>query len=92
MIMGYLRVFKGDICWKRKKINHMRPDERVKLGLSYMPQLENIFPTLSVHENLEMGGYLLSNVKDRIEEIYNIFLVLKEREKQKSAILSDGER
>lgn len=93
-IMGYLRPFEGDIYFKGESIIDLGVHERVRKGISYVPQLENIFPYLNVRETLEMGGYLLKKdeLKKRITEMFELFPVLKGREKQDGATMSGGER
>jgi ABC-type branched-subunit amino acid transport system ATPase component len=91
-ISGILKVKKGQIVFQGKQIQNLRPDERVQKGIGYVHQDNNVFPTLSVMENLEMGAYLLSGFEDRLEDIFRLFPILKERKKQKAGTLSGGER
>jgi ABC-type branched-subunit amino acid transport system ATPase component len=91
-IMGYTRIFRGCIDYKGKRIDRLRSDERIKKGVGYVPQLDNVFPNLNVRENLEMGGFLSSNVENKIKEIHDLFPILRKREKQKAGTMSGGER
>lgn len=94
VIMGYLAPQIGSIIFDSADITALRPDQRVGQGIAYVPQLENVFPSLTVEENLIMGGYLLvrEQVKGRIEELYAQFPRLAERKNQRVRTLSGGER
>jgi ABC-type branched-subunit amino acid transport system ATPase component len=93
-IMGYLPIFKGEVYWKGDKITHLKPHEKVKRGFAYVPQLGNVFPSLSVRENLEMGGFMESKeaIKEGIEKAFQLFPFLAERLNQKAGTLSGGQR
>ncbi len=94
-ILGLATLFKGEIYLMGEEITRAPPEAKVKMGLGYVPQVANVFPDLTVEENLEMGGYLISSkqeLKERIGEMYRMFPILKERRKQKAAVLSGGER
>lgn len=85
----------GEIIFEGKTINGMPPHDLVKKGLCIVPEGRKIFPTMTVMENLEMGGYTLSDTKatrDTIERVFHLFSVLKERRKQKAGTLSSGEQ
>ena len=72
----------------------MRTDQLVRKGIAYVPQVNNVFPTLSVEENLQMGGNALPSavLKERIERALNMFPDLRSREHDLAASLSGGER
>jgi branched-chain amino acid transport system ATP-binding protein len=93
-IMGYLPIFKGEIYWKGDKITHLKPHEKAKRGFAYVPQLGNVFSSLSVRENLEMGGFIESKdeIKKGMEKAFRLFPFLAERLKQKAGTLSGGQR
>ena len=94
-IYGIADVFKGKILFNGREITHLRADEVTKLGVSYIPQINNVFSNLTVEENLKMGAYIRtdkSKIKDDIEKLYQLFPILKERRKQKAKTLSGGER
>lgn len=90
-IAGTLPVKSGTIQFKNKQINDIPPHERVNMGMSYVPQDFNIFPDLTVLENLEMGGFTLTNLSQKIDEIFSYFPILKERSHQYANTLSGGE-
>jgi ABC-type branched-subunit amino acid transport system ATPase component len=56
-LMGYVSIFKGEIRWKGDDVTRLKPHEKVTRGFGYVPQLGNVFPSLSILENLEMGGF-----------------------------------
>jgi len=58
-IMGYLSPTRGSVRFKGEDVTHLRPDERVRKGIGYVPQLDNKFPSLTVIENSEMEGFTL---------------------------------
>ncbi len=94
-IYGIADVFKGKIFFNGNEITRFRADEITKMGVSYVPQINNIFSNLTVEENLKMGAYIRtdkSKIKDDIERLYQLFPILKERWKQKAKTLSGGER
>jgi len=93
-IMGYISIFSGDIFWKGNDITDLKPHEKVNKGFAYVPQLGNVFPSMSVMENLEMGGFTLDKVliKERMGKAFHLFPILAERLRQKAGTLSGGQR
>jgi ABC-type branched-subunit amino acid transport system ATPase component len=93
-IMGFLRPTRGRILFRDEDVTVLRPDEKVRKGIGYVPQLENVFPSLTVEENLEMGGYIEDKrrLPERIEGAYELFPVLKERRGQRVRTMSGGQR
>jgi ABC-type branched-subunit amino acid transport system ATPase component len=93
-IMGYISIFEGSISWKGKDITRLQPHEKVIQGFGYVPQLGNVFSSLNVKENLEMGGFNQDKeiVKKRMENFFQLFPILAKRVKQKAGTLSGGER
>lgn len=93
-IMGYLPPNRGKILFRDEEVTKVSPDEKVRKGIGYVPQLENVFSSLTVEENLEMGGYIedKKRVIERIEEAYELFPVLKERRGQRVRNMSGGQR
>ncbi len=90
-IFGTVKIFKGKIYFNGEDITKLKPNEIVSRGISYVPQTENVFLNLTVMENLELGAYLKKNY-EKIEDIFDIFPVLKEKRKEKAINLSGGER
>lgn len=93
-ILGYLKPTTGRILFDEQDITHLRADQRVRRGISYVPQLENVFPSLNGEENLRMGGYSLpkKEVRQQMDKIYDLFPRLAERKKQRVRTMSGGER
>ena len=93
-LMGYIPVFEGNIYWRGDNITHLKPHEKVSRGFGYVPQLGNVFPSLTVRENLEMGGFVQSKgiIKERTEKAFQLFPILADRLKQKAGTLSGGQR
>ena len=91
-IFGILRPAAGDIKLDGESIVGVRPDKVVRRGLSYVPQLDNAFPSLTVRENLQMGAYIRDGYEDRLSEVLEIFPILKDKIDTKAVSLSGGER
>lgn len=93
-IMGYATRTGGSVTLDGKDITMLRSDERVSCGIAYVPQLENVFPSLTAEENLRMGGYTLSKseLRRRMELQYESFPRIAERRKQRVHTMSGGER
>jgi ABC-type branched-subunit amino acid transport system ATPase component len=94
VIMGYLTTTAGEVRLRGEAVTRLAPDQRVRRGIAYVPQLDNVFASLTVLENLRMGGYLLPRreVQSRIERLYAEFPLLAERRWQRVHTLSGGQR
>jgi neutral amino acid transport system ATP-binding protein len=92
-IFGLLSPNQGTITFKGDNIGGLKSDKIVKKGMCYVPQVANVFASLTVEENLEMGAYISNgNLKQQKDYIYTMFPKLQERRKQKAGTLSGGER
>jgi len=92
-MLGLLNLKSGTISIDGKNISKLSPQERVKLGISFVPQSRNVFAELTVKENLEIGAFLRNENLDKIiEEIYELFPILKEKRSQVVGELSGGQR
>jgi ABC-type branched-subunit amino acid transport system ATPase component len=92
-IAGLLRPHQGEIYFQGEKIHGLRPAEITRKGLCYVPQEQNIFPSLSVAENLEMGAYVFQKGwRQKYEEVFGRFPILRDRVKMRAGGLSGGER
>lgn len=92
-VFGLTTLFGGTIRFNGTEIQGSRPEDVVHNGISYVPQTENVFPSLSVRENLEMGAYVLDTVPaDRLEAVFDRFPVLAERRSQPARTLSGGQQ
>ena len=93
-IFGIASYYTGDVEYRGQDISGWRTDQLVNHGIAYVPQVDNVFPSLSVKENLQMGGNALSNrvLNERIERAIDMFPDLRSREYDLAASLSGGER
>ncbi|WP_421656888.1 ABC transporter ATP-binding protein [Leptothermofonsia sp. ETS-13] len=93
-IFGLLTPHKGTIVFKGASIAGLKSDQIVQRGMGYVPQIANVFRSLTVEENLEMGAFVLGNtsLQSLKEEIFSRFPRLAERRKQQAGTLSGGER
>ena len=92
-MLGLLNLKSGSVIIDGKDISKLSPQDRVKEGISFVPQTKNVFAGMTVEENLEMGAFLINDeIKDTIEEIYNLFPILKEKRNQLVGELSGGQR
>lgn len=94
-ISGVLDPLKGTVEFEGRKIQSMEPDKVVRLGISHVPEGREIFPFLSVRDNLKMGAYIRtdqSGVAADIEKAFNYFPVLRERQDQLAGQLSGGQQ
>jgi len=92
-ILGLLNLSSGSVDFSGKVITNMLPQDRVSLGIAFVPQTQNVFTGMTVQENLEMGAFLRQdNITDTIDQIYELFPVLKEKRNQSVGELSGGQR
>ena len=94
-IAGLVKEEKGDILFEGERINDLPPYERVKKGITLVPEGGELFPYMTVQENLDIGSYLPEARKkkdENLEIVFNIFPRLKERRNQLAGTLSGGER
>ena len=92
-MLGLLNLKSGSIVIDGKDISNLSPQDRVKEGISFVPQTKNVFAGMTVEENLEMGAFLLDkNLRELINDIYDLFPILKEKRNQLVGELSGGQR
>jgi ABC-type branched-subunit amino acid transport system ATPase component len=93
-IFGIASYYRGTVEYRGQEVSGWRTDQLVNRGIAYVPQVDNVFPSLSVKENLQMGGNTLSNrvLNERIERAIEMFPDLRSREYDLAASLSGGER
>jgi len=92
-MLGLLNLKSGSVKIDGKDISKFSPQDRVKKGISFVPQNKNVFAGMTVEENLEMGAFLINDeIKNIIEEIYDLFPILKEKRNQMVGELSGGQR
>ena len=95
-IMGLVHMGRGEVTFDGKKLNRMHAHKICKAGIAYVPEGREVFPNMTVLENLEMGAYCRSytaaQMNEKLEEMYTMFPRLKERLKQKAGSMSGGEQ
>ena len=92
-MLGLLNLKSGSIKIDGKDITKLSPQDRVKEGISFVPQTKNVFAGMTVEENLEMGAFLvLDDYRSTIDEIYSLFPILREKRNQLVGELSGGQR
>ncbi len=92
-LFGMVRLRRGEVRLDGDPIGRLTPQDRVKRGMAFVPQNGNIFATLSVRENLEMGAFLRrDDISDSIERVFDLFPVLGEKHRQLAGELSGGQR
>ena len=94
-IFGLIKPKKGVVLFSGRDISLKEPEEKVGMGIAYIPQGKNIFPSLTVRENLEMGGTPLHNsrvIEKAIQDIFQRYPILNKRMKMKAGSLSGGEK
>ncbi|MBS1256448.1 MAG: High-affinity branched-chain amino acid transport ATP-binding protein LivF [Deltaproteobacteria bacterium] len=92
-LLGMLNLHKGHVFLDGQDISGMSPQQRVSQGMAFVPQNQNVFVTMTVQENLEMGAYLRrDNITETMNQVFELFPVLKEKRKQIAGELSGGQR
>jgi neutral amino acid transport system ATP-binding protein len=91
-IFGLLRPRSGRVTLRGEDLTGMAPHSITRRGMSYVPQLDNVFPSLTVEENLEVGSLRRAETGERIAEMYELFPRLAERRGQAAGTMSGGER
>ena len=92
-MLGLLKLKSGSVTLNGEDISKISPQDRVKKGISFVPQTRNVFAELTVRENLEIGGFLTEgSLENKIESIYSLFPILSEKKSQVVGQLSGGQR
>ena len=92
-IFGLLAPKQGSVVFEDSNITGMPTDRLIRLGMSYVPQTGNIFPSLTIEENLEMGAFVDdTDVRSQVSEMYRIFPDLERSRRQRAGSLSGGQR
>jgi branched-chain amino acid transport system ATP-binding protein len=92
-MLGILNLKNGDVNLDGTDITNFRTQDRIKQGISFVPQTKNIFTELTVEENLEMGAFINEeNISSKIEEMYDLFPIIEEKKDQQAGELSGGQR
>jgi len=92
-MLGLLKLKSGSVTLNGEDISNINPQDRVKKGISFVPQTRNVFAELTVRENLEIGGFLTEgSLENKIESIYSLFPILSEKKSKIVGQLSGGQR
>ena len=92
-VFGMLKLREGSVRIGGKDITHLSPQDRVAEGMAFVPQTSNIFTSLTVEENLEMGAFLRrDDIRATMEQVYELFPILKDKRRQAAGELSGGQR
>jgi len=91
-IYGLIDCWEGTVTFDDEEITSLRADQVTERGMCYVPQRENIFPTLTVRENLEMGAYIDDPTPEDFREVWDRFPFLEERENMRASAMSGGQQ
>lgn len=92
-VFGMLNLREGHVVLGGEDITRLSPQDRVARGMGFVPQVNNVFPTMSVQENLEMGAFLRNDdFSDTMEQVFDLFPILKDKRHQNAGELSGGQR
>ncbi len=92
-LLGMLNLSEGKVLLDGRDISDLSPQDRVKEGMAFVPQTNNVFASMTVQENLEMGAYLRrDNYMETMDQIYSLFPILAEKRNQAAGELSGGQR
>ena len=92
-LFGLLPIRHGKVFFDGEDITNLQPQQRVLKGVGFVPQTNNIFPSLTVKENLEMGAFIdQNNMNEMLDYVYELFPILKDKKNQNTGELSGGQR
>lgn len=92
-VFGMLPLRQGRVVFNGEDITQLKPEERVIKGMGFVPQTNNVFTSMTVEENLEMGAFIRNDpISDSIAQVYDLFPILKQKRKQSAGELSGGQR
>ena len=92
-VFGMLTLRGGHVKIDGEDITHLSPQDRVAKGMAFVPQTNNVFPSMSVEENLEMGAFLRrDDIAATMAQVYDLFPILKDKRRQAAGELSGGQR
>jgi len=92
-VFGMLDIHKGRVVLDGEDITKLSPQARVAKGMAFVPQTSNVFPSMTVEENLEMGAFLRrDDINATMEQVYELFPILKDKRRQNAGELSGGQR
>jgi len=92
-VFGMLNIHTGRVMLDGEDITKLTPQARVAKGMAFVPQTSNVFPTMSVEENLEMGAFLRrDDISKTMDEVFDLFPILRDKRRQNAGELSGGQR
>ena len=92
-VFGMLKLRGGHVRLAGEDISALSPQDRVRKGMGFVPQVNNVFPSMTVEENLEMGAFIRTDdFRETIEQVYHLFPILKDKRRQAAGELSGGQR
>ena len=92
-VFGMLDLREGQVTMDGQDISHLKPEQRVQLGMGFVPQSANVFTSMTVEENLEMGAFIRrDDISETLSGVYELFPVLREKRRQLAGELSGGQR
>jgi len=92
-VFGMLNLREGSVRLDGEDITHLTPQERVVKGMGFVPQTQNIFTSMTVEENLEMGAFIRrDDIRETMEQVYDLFPILRDKRHQVAGELSGGQR
>jgi ABC-type branched-subunit amino acid transport system ATPase component len=92
-VFGLLSVRSGRVQLSGREVTNLSPDRIVQTGMSYVPQVDNVFPSLTINENLEMGAFVRRDgLRERLERVYGLFPDIADRRGERAGRLSGGQR
>ena len=92
-LLGMLDLKQGEVRFRGKDISNLTPQHRIAEGIAFVPQTSNVFTSMTVYENLEMGAFLREdNINPTLEQVYELFPILADKRDQLAGELSGGQR
>ena len=92
-VFGMLRLHEGQVRLDGDEISHLSPQDRVAKGMGFVPQTNNIFTSMTVQENLEVGAFIRrDDFRETLEQVYKLFPILRDKRRQAAGELSGGQR
>ncbi len=92
-VFGMLQIHTGRVVLDGEDITSLSPQDRVAKGMAFVPQTSNVFPSMSVEENLEMGAFLRrDDIQETMDQVFDLFPILKDKRAQNAGELSGGQR
>ena len=92
-VFGMLNIHTGNVVLDGEDITALSPQDRVAKGMAFVPQTNNVFPSMSVEQNLEMGAFLRrDDISKTMDQVFDLFPILKQKRRQNAGELSGGQR